>query len=643
MFYFFVWIFLIVEAGIAENHFMAIAYHDVVLTADQVDYDAVTRGDLVGHFQWIKENGYHPIHPDDLLKAQAGEKTLPDKSILLTFDDGYESFYTFVYPLLKTFNFPAVLGVVGSWIDAKEEGKTIIYGSKTISAEKFLTWSQIKEMADSGLVEIASHTFALHKGIVANPQGTTQAALVTRFYNKEQEAYESFDHYKIRIEEDLRMNQERILKKTGKNPRLMVWPYGRYNQVSLDMAKKMGIKVFLTLDGQGYNKDVTHLDAVSRCYYTQEQSLSAFISALKNFQDTQESTLRAVRIDLDHIYDPDPKQTEKNIDALIERLYQYQINTVFLQAFSDINAKGYAESLYFHNSHLPIRSDIFNRICWQIATRVHAKVFAWLPLMAFDFKNDDLLVKSLIPGSDCQCIDREQYIRSSIFHPLARQKILGIYESLAFNAPIDGIAFHDDILTDFEDWSPFAVEAMKKAGFPDSIDTIKNDPVLFSKWSRWKSRSLIDFTKEIIEKVKVFRPTIQTTRSLFADLVLSPESEAWYAQNFHDFLYAYDYVALMAMPYMEKAEDPSAWLDALHEKVKNNPTGLQKTIFELQTVNWRDKNAPIDTKILLEQLRDLSAKGTRHFSLYPDNLFQNHPDISLIKEGISLQSFVHLP
>ena len=50
---------------------------------------------------------------DDLLAARDGRKALPEKAVLLTFDDGYESFYTRVFPILKAFRFPAVLALVG--------------------------------------------------------------------------------------------------------------------------------------------------------------------------------------------------------------------------------------------------------------------------------------------------------------------------------------------------------------------------------------------------------------------------------------------------------------------------------------------------------------------------------------------------
>ena len=102
--------------------------------------------------------------------------------MLLSFDDGYASFYTRVYPLLKAFGYPAVLALVGSWLDAPEDA-TVMYGDQPVPRRNFMSWEQLREVAASGLVEIASHSYALHQGIIANPQGNLEPALTSRLYD----------------------------------------------------------------------------------------------------------------------------------------------------------------------------------------------------------------------------------------------------------------------------------------------------------------------------------------------------------------------------------------------------------------------------------------------------------------------------
>ncbi|MDA4189243.1 poly-beta-1,6-N-acetyl-D-glucosamine N-deacetylase, partial [Escherichia coli] len=73
-------------------------------------------------------------------------------------------------------------------------------------------------------------------------------------------------------------------------------------------------------------------------------------------------------------------------------------------------------------------------------------------------------------------------------------------------------------------------------------------PEQFKQWTRFKSRALTDFTLELSARVKAIRgPHVKTARNIFALPVTQPESEAWFAQNYADFLKSYDWTAIMAM------------------------------------------------------------------------------------------------
>jgi biofilm PGA synthesis lipoprotein PgaB len=108
----FVALLLALPAIAAEPEFQVISYHDV---RDDVvaDYDpdeyAVSTRNLITQFTWLREHGFQPVSVDDILAAYDGGAPLPENAILLTFDDGLESFYTKVYPLLKLFRYPAVV------------------------------------------------------------------------------------------------------------------------------------------------------------------------------------------------------------------------------------------------------------------------------------------------------------------------------------------------------------------------------------------------------------------------------------------------------------------------------------------------------------------------------------------------------
>ncbi|NWE37244.1 poly-beta-1,6-N-acetyl-D-glucosamine N-deacetylase PgaB, partial [Pseudomonas gingeri] len=226
---------------------------------------------------------------------------------------------------------------------------------------------------------------------------------------------------------------------------------------------------------------------------------------------------------------------------------------VFLQAFADPKGDGLVHSLYFPNRHLPVRADLFNRVTWQLRTRAHVNVFAWMPVLSFALDAKLPRVTRWDPQTGKVAIDPDQYQRLSPFDPKVRQIIGEIYEDLARTSAIDGVLFHDDaVLSDFEDASPLALKAYAANGLPGSIEALRSDPAVMQRWTRFKSRYLIDFTHELTAKVRTLRgPQVQTARNISAEPMLNPGSEAWFAQNLDDFLTSYDWTAPMAMPLME--------------------------------------------------------------------------------------------
>ncbi len=92
--------------------------------------------------EWLAVNGYHPIRLMDLAYALESGAPLPEKPIVLTFDDGYADFYQAAFPRLKNFRFPATVFVLSQFADENKPG--------------YLTWAQMSELAKAG-IEIGSH------------------------------------------------------------------------------------------------------------------------------------------------------------------------------------------------------------------------------------------------------------------------------------------------------------------------------------------------------------------------------------------------------------------------------------------------------------------------------------------------------
>ena len=619
---------------LASDKFLVLCYHDVSSKPAGRDIMHINIHTFIQHLNWLQANGYRFISVDDIFAAKRGEHTLPSKAVLLTFDDAYKSFYTEVYPILKAYKIPAVLAVVGSWIESKGE---FLYGNRKKERSLLMNWNELRAIARDRLVEIASHSFDLHKGIIANPQGNLQPAAVYHIYDKITQRYETDEEYKKRITHDLNQSIQILQKRLGITPRVLVWPYGAYNKVTISIAKKLGFQMTFTLD-DGY-ADVNEIERIKRVLVRDYPSFADFISDVKQHKENEIE--RVVHVDLDYIYDPNPMQQEKNLGMLLDRIKAMHITTVYLQAFADPDGDGVAQELYFPNRHLPMRADLFDRVAWQLKTRCGVRVFAWMPVSAFEVPNypKSRYVHTFDTTTKQSKIDTHNYKRLSIFNPSTKRVIFDIYEDLAKHCYFEGILFHDDAyLSDYEDCSASALEDYKKHGLPADIEALRRDPDTLHRWADYKTDTLIAFTKEIAEHTERYRMPIELARNIYAQVILDPSSKTWFAQDFAKFLRSYDYVAIMAMPYMEKAQRPEKWLLKLVKTVQQYPEGLQKSVFELQSVDW-DKKEKIASDVLAKEMRLLQDNGARNYGYYPDDFLHDHPKFDMVYGSFSLQRF----
>jgi biofilm PGA synthesis lipoprotein PgaB len=323
--------------------------------------------------------------------------------------------------------------------------------------------------------------------------------------------------------------------------------------------------------------------------------------------------MRALQVDLDNVYDRDPKQTERNLDQLIQRVHDIGPNAVFLQAFADPDGNGAADAVYFPNRHLPMRADLFSRVAWQLRTRAHVQVFAWLPVLGWQPPAGEVPDSAKIVSSN-----PKEVPRLDPRNPAVQRVVEDEYADLASHSQIDGVLFHDDAyLRDDE---------LRDLG--------QGNPAA-------RTQLLIDFTHRLADVMRRWQPRLLTARNLFAEPVLDPHSEAWFAQSLSAFLGAYDYTALMAMPAMENASHPQRWMQQLASAVLAQPGGAQHTLFELQTVDWRH-GQPIAPDVLQAQVRALQADGVRHFGYYPDGFLRNTPPLPAAQAAMSARQFPYL-
>jgi biofilm PGA synthesis lipoprotein PgaB len=522
------------------------------------------------------------------------------------------------------------------------------FSDEMIPRNAMLSWEQLKEMQNSGLVEVASHSYNLHRGILGNPQGNSEPAAVTRLYDPKTAAYEDDLHYQQRITEDLRRNNKLLTAHGIQSPRVMVWPYGRYNMQTVSIAKHLGMPIAISLD-DGADSAQGSLGQLNRILVEGNMSTADLAQEIANREKhlgDNNRPQKIMHIDLDYIYDPDPAQQERNLGNLLDRIEAMKVNTVYLQAFSDPDANGSADMVYFPNHYLPMRADLFNRVAWQIQTRTHvSRVYAWMPLLAWELPKSNPVANDVVvtqQSRDSQHLNMG-YKRLSPFSPDARKTIAGIYTDLAKSVPFNGVLFHDDTtLSDYEDASADAMKAYAAIGLPTDLSVIRGNDADLQKWTAFKTKAIDDFAMSLAADVRLYQPFLLTARNLYAQVALKPYAENWYSQSLEESLKRYDFTAIMAMPYMEQAPNSDQFYKDIINRVKKYPDGMKKAVFELQAVDWRS-NQKIPSDEMAKTIQSLYEQGAIHVAYYPDDPIKDHPDAAVMRKAFDVKSSKLIP
>jgi len=218
-------------------------YHSINSKESKAGDYVITPGALRGDLEWLRDNGYQTVVVQDLLDYVETGKALPEKPVMITFDDGYYNNYLNAFPLLKEFQMKAVVSIIVSETDK--------YSQLNENRENYshLTWEQIKEMMDSGLVEFQNHSYGLHKS-----GGKGKRKGIGKIRGESTEAYQAA------IREDVEKGQLRFVEMTGYAPTAFTYPFGSVSEDSYGVLEELGFRA--TLDAQG---KVFHLTRDPEC------------------------------------------------------------------------------------------------------------------------------------------------------------------------------------------------------------------------------------------------------------------------------------------------------------------------------------------------------------------------------------------
>ena len=133
-----------------------IMYHHITENINKTGKYTVHTEEFRNDLDYIRENGYTTITVAELIDYVNNEEALPGKPIMITFDDGFESFYNLAYPLLKERSMKSVVSVIGKVTEkySESEDHNINYSN--------LTFAQINNLIAEGLTEIQNHSYNMH-------------------------------------------------------------------------------------------------------------------------------------------------------------------------------------------------------------------------------------------------------------------------------------------------------------------------------------------------------------------------------------------------------------------------------------------------------------------------------------------------
>lgn len=193
-----------------------LCYHRVGPNSSRM---SISPAQFEAHLQWLKDNGWTVVRLSELSEFLAGKRALPQRSVAITFDDGYESVHRHAFPLLKKHGMPATLFVYTDFVGARDA----------------LAWAQMDEMLRSGWVDIQSHS-KTHRNLAERQQEDGDAAL------------------RAWLDTELRNSKQQIERRlgpAGAQVRHFAYPYGEANEAVLDAMRRHGYELGFTVTPGG--------------------------------------------------------------------------------------------------------------------------------------------------------------------------------------------------------------------------------------------------------------------------------------------------------------------------------------------------------------------------------------------------------
>ena len=240
-------------------------YHSLLRDTSKSGAYTITPSQFEADLLYLCENGYQTILPSQLVAYVEKGVPLPEKPVMITFDDGYYNNYFYGFPLLEQYGMQAVISIVGSF---SEQSAKLDERNPNFS---YLVWADIQAMEKSGRIEFANHTYDMHR-INGARSGSAKGKGET------QEVYAR--HFTA----DIGLLQEKFFAVLGHESMVFAYPFGSISQESKTLLPSLGFNVTLT-STQGINQirrgDPSCLLLLKRNNRPAHMSTAAFFKGLQ--------------------------------------------------------------------------------------------------------------------------------------------------------------------------------------------------------------------------------------------------------------------------------------------------------------------------------------------------------------------------
>lgn len=173
---------------------------------------------------YLRDNGYTAISADELADYVYDGAPLPDKPVMITFDDAHLNTLTYGLPLLEKYDMRAVVSVIGEFTEqsSAEDDHNPNYS--------YLTWEEVKAIEATGRFEIGNHTYDMHKG-----KGARRGIAKKRGEDEKS--------YTDAVSLDILKLQDALERYSGVRPTVFAYPFGEICEESKPLIKQLGFRM----------------------------------------------------------------------------------------------------------------------------------------------------------------------------------------------------------------------------------------------------------------------------------------------------------------------------------------------------------------------------------------------------------------